>query len=79
MRIVDLYRYEEDGKVTVTPNKHNEADKPSLYRVIADEGMLVKKGYLETCAIDTENADGWVEIVDENYENEVNEHVNIES
>lgn len=67
MQIVDLYRYEQDGVVIVTPNKHNNSDKPSLYRVVADEGMLIKKGDIETCAIDTEYPEGWVEIVDINY------------
>lgn len=67
MEIVNLYRYENSGRVTVTPNKQNDNDKPSLYRVIAGEGKLVKKGAIETCAIDTENPDGWAEIIDENY------------
>ena len=80
MRIVDLYRYNQDGEVIVTPNPHNESDKVSLYRVVADEGMLITNGDIETCAFDTENPEEWTEIVDKNYipyeENEVSEDGN---
>ena len=39
MTIKNLYRYEEqDGSITVTPNKRDPADIPAFYRLIADEG-----------------------------------------
>ena len=64
MQTINLYRYEQNGLVAITPNKRNETDMPYKYRLIAAEGMLVKKGDIETCAKDTDNPEGWVEIID---------------
>lgn len=52
MRIVDLYRYEEKGQVTITPNKRNDTDTSSRKRLIADENALLTNGEVEAPAID---------------------------
>jgi hypothetical protein len=53
MIIVDLYRYEENGQVTITPNKHNETDTPSRKRLIAEgENAFLTNGEIETPAVD---------------------------
>ena len=64
MQKVDLYKYEENGKVTVTPNKRNETDTPSRMRLIADENCTLTDGTTETEVIDVmlEDVDKWHEI-----------------
>jgi hypothetical protein len=63
MQKVDLYRYEENGKVTITPNKQNETDTPSRMRLIADDGCVLVNGKTETIAVDVtfEEVDLWKE------------------
>ena len=48
MQIVNLYRYEENGTVIITPNPRNETDTPSRARLIADEGAILTNGTTET-------------------------------
>lgn len=58
-----LYRYQrEDGGYNVSPIKPEEGEYTTLHRLIADEGMLLKKGDIETPCIDTEDNTGWIEI-----------------
>lgn len=52
MQKVNLYRYEKNGTVTVTPNARRETDVPSRMRLIADESMLLTNGTTETEVID---------------------------
>lgn len=52
MQKVNLYRYEENGTVIVTPNKRNETDEPSRMRLIADENATLTDGTTETIAVD---------------------------
>lgn len=72
MQKVDLYRYEENGKVTVTPNARAETDTPSRMRLIADENCVLTDGTTETIAVDVmlDEVDLWTEI---NAENEATE------
>lgn len=59
-----LYRYQrEDGGYNISPIEP-ECEYTTLHRLIADEGMLLKKGDIETPCIDTEDNTGWVEIED---------------
>jgi hypothetical protein len=64
MQKVDLYRYEENGTVIITPNRRNETDTPSRMRLIADENAILTDGTIETPARDVmlEDVDKWHEI-----------------
>ena len=64
MQIIDLYRYEDNGTVTITPNKRNEADEPSRARLVADEGAILTDGTTETEVVDVmpDEVDKWHEI-----------------
>ena len=64
MRIIDLYRYEENGTVIITPNKRNEADTPSRARLVADEGAILVNGDTETSVIDVmlDEVELWQEV-----------------
>ena len=66
MQKVNLYRYEENGKVTVTPNKRNETDTPSRMRLIADENCILTNGTTEITVIDVtlDEVDNWSEAVE---------------
>jgi hypothetical protein len=62
MQIITLYRIvRDDGGVTVTPNKPDEYES-ILYRLVADEGKELVKGDIKTECIDTDSAEGWIEI-----------------
>lgn len=65
-----LYRYQrEDGGYNISPIKPEEGtDYTTLHRLIADEGMLLKKGDIETPCIDIDDNTGWIEIPDPDYE-----------
>ena len=64
MQIIDLYRYEDNGTVVITPNKRNETDTPSRARLVADEGATLIKGDIETEVVDVmlDEVDLWHEI-----------------
>lgn len=64
MQKVNLYRYEENGTVIITPNKRNETDTPSRMRLIADENCILTDGTTETPAVDVmlDEVDKWYEI-----------------
>ena len=64
MQIVNLYRYEEDGTVIITPNKRNETDIPSRARLIADEGATLTNGTTETEVVDVmlDEVEQWTEV-----------------
>ena len=63
MQIKELYRYSrEGGGVTVSPEKP-ECEYEINYRIIADEGKLVTRDGVDAfCCIDTDTAEGWIEI-----------------
>lgn len=64
MNTVNLYKYVETNGIVVTPHARNEADTPDSYRLIADEGKILKNGENLTYCVDTRTIDGWEEIDD---------------
>ena len=64
MQKVDLYRYEENSTVIITPNARAETDTPSRMRLIADENCILTDGTTETEVIDVmlDEVDKWQEI-----------------
>lgn len=64
MQKVNLYRYEENGTVIITPNARSETDTPSRMRLIADENAILTNGTIETPAVDVmlDDVDKWHEI-----------------
>ena len=52
MQKVNLYRYEINGVILITPNKHNETDVPSQMRLIADENCILTNDTIETPVVD---------------------------
>ncbi len=82
MLIVDLYRYEENGQVTITPNKRNDTDAPSRKRLIAEgENAFLTNGEIETPAVDVifSEVELWTEVngadiaTEEDYQNALTE------
>ena len=64
MRTVNLYKYVETNGIVVTSHARNEEDTPDSYRLIADEGKILKNGEILTYCVDTNTTDGWEEIDD---------------
>lgn len=64
MKTVNLYKYVETNGTVVTPHARNEEDTPDSYRLIADEGKILKNGETLTYCVDTNTTDGWEEIDD---------------
>ena len=66
MQKINLYRYETNGMVTVTPNAQNTDDEPSRIRLVADEGCALMNGEVKTPAVDMmlEDINLWDEVVD---------------
>lgn len=62
MQTITLYRYErEGGGYTVSPNKPN-TEYTITYRLVADEGMVLTNGEVQTTCIDTDTPSEWTEI-----------------
>lgn len=67
MQIIPLYRYNRpDGGVTVSPVKP-EGEYTELFRLIADEGMMLTDGENFTGCTDTDSLDKWSEVEDPEY------------
>ena len=64
MKTVNLYKYIDTNGTVVTPHARNEEDTPDSYRLIADEGKILKNGEILTYCVDTHTTDGWEEIDD---------------
>ena len=64
MQKVNLYRYEENSAVIITPNRRAETDTPSRMRLVADENRILTNGLTETPVVDVmlEDVDKWHEI-----------------
>lgn len=73
MQKINLYRYEINGRVTITPNQKNEQDLPSRLRLIADEGYVLTNGELSVPARDVllEEVDLWSEVVQEEPQSDI--------
>ena len=67
MQIIDLYRYEDDNEIVITPNKRNETDTPSRVRLVADENCTLTNGTKEIEVIDVmlDEIEVWYEIHNE--------------
>lgn len=64
MQTITLYRYTRpDGGVTVSPVKP-DGDYTEMFRLVADEGMILTDGANEAACIDTDAPGAWSEIVD---------------
>lgn len=64
MQIINLYRYTRpDGGITVSTVQPDTEFTP-LYRLVADEGMLLTNGSTTTSCVDTTDTSVWSEIVD---------------
>lgn len=63
MKIETLYRYERNtGKITVSPKKPEDKPYTEVYRLIADDGMILTNGEITTPCIDVDSTEGWTEI-----------------
>ena len=61
MQKITLYRYNRpDGGVTVSPVKP-DGEYTEMYRLVADEGMVLTDGVDQTACIDTDKPDVWME------------------
>lgn len=61
MEVRTLYRYEQDGKVIVSPIKPL-GDYTTTYRVIAEDGKEITDGAYTATVIDTDNPNEWTEV-----------------
>lgn len=69
MQTINLYRYTRpDGGVTVSTVKP-DGEYTALYRLVADEGMVLTDGVTTTFCTDTSDASVWSEVVDVQNEN----------
>lgn len=64
MQKINLYRYETNGKVTITPNAKNTNDEPSRMRLVADEGYILTNGETNAPAVDIklDEVELWTEV-----------------
>lgn len=64
MQKINLYRYEINGAVLITPNKRNETDTPSRARLVADENAILTNGTTETEVVDVmlDEVELWQEV-----------------
>lgn len=64
MQKITLYRYaRHDGGVSVSPVKP-DGEYTELFRLVADEGMILTDGENQTVCIDTDNPGAWSEVPD---------------
>ena len=64
MQIIPLYRYRRpEGGITVSPVRP-KCEYTELFRIIADDGYILKHGETVTSCIDTDNLSVWQEIED---------------
>lgn len=62
MQIIPLYRYNRpDGGVTVSPVKP-ERECTELFRLVADDGMVLIDGLTITTCTDTSESEKWQEV-----------------
>lgn len=63
MTIKELYRYERsEGKFTVSPFAPENKEYTIIYRLIADEGKVLKNGTRKYECIDVESPEGFSEV-----------------
>ena len=67
MQIIPLYRYiRPKGGITVSPVRP-KCEYTELFRIIADDGCILKYGETVAMCIDTDNSSIWQEIDDPDY------------
>lgn len=57
MQKINLYRYEEEKSIIITPIPRQETDIPYKLRLVADEGYILTDGEIETPCIDIDFID----------------------
>lgn len=69
MQTINLYRYTRpDGGITVSTIQP-DVEYTTLYRLVADEGMVLTDGATTTSCVDTYDVSAWSEVVDTQNEN----------
>lgn len=64
MKTINLYRYiRPDGGITVS-TVQPDVEYTALYRLVADEGMILTDGSITTSCVDVEDMSVWSEMVD---------------
>lgn len=64
MQTINLYRYTRpDGGVTVS-TVQPDVEYTVLYRLVADESMVLTDGSTMTSCVDTEDVSVWSEVID---------------
>ena len=64
METIKLYRFiRPDGGVSVSPVKP-DGEYTELFRLVADEGMVLTDGETVTSCTDTDNPSAWSEVPD---------------
>lgn len=62
MQIIKLYKYKrENGGTTVSPVEPS-CEYTEMVRLVAEEGKELVNGEQRTTCVDTEAAEGWVEV-----------------
>lgn len=70
MQTIPVYRYTRaDGGVSVSPVRP-EGEYTELYRLVADEGMVLTDGVNYAACTDTAKPELWYEVVDPGDEDE---------
>lgn len=78
MQIINLYRYiRPDGGITVSTIKP-DIEYTELYRLVADEGMILTNGDQTAACVDVIDVSVWTEITDNTHINEGNLELNAE-
>ena len=64
MKSINLYRYETENGVIITPNAKNETDISSRMRLVSDENKALTNGETITLVVDVllEGIKNWYEI-----------------
>jgi hypothetical protein len=65
MQVINLYRYIREGGGTTVSTAQPDCEYTTLFRLVADEGMLLTNGTITTSCVDTHDTSVWSEIVDE--------------
>ena len=69
MQVINLYRYIREGGGTTVSTTKPDGEYTTLFRLVADEGMLLTNGTITTSCVDALDTSVWAEIV--NTEKEV--------
>ena len=67
MKKIPIYKYKRpDGGTTVSPIRPEHGEYKEMYRIVADEGKILRKGKygIELNSIEVDNDEGWEEYED---------------